>query len=779
MEILLYLGKMLLCSAIMWSYYLLFLKDKTFHHYNRFYLLATIVISLFLPLLKVEYFTIETDNRIFLLLQSFSLQTTNQATARFDWKSIALFILLVVSIVLFIRLLIGIYKINRMKNQYHGKQLKGVRFYITDLHDAPFSFFKNLFWKKSIEIDSDLGKQILKHEMVHIEQKHSWDKLFIEFAQAIFWFNPIFYWLKKELFLIHEYLADKKAVKQNDTKAFAQMLLASKFSGTPLPATSPFLSSNLKKRLQMLTKPHYTKFSYARRVMALPVLFGISFTYLVTAKNKEIAKTNREIAVAISALQQDTIGSGNNKNVHIQIKENNNRGSLLTKIEQASDNSIFKINGKAVTKSEFTEFYHQNKNARYAYNHSGNSGSSTTIFDAYDLNSKDLSADDKRKIAESDRRFEKNNKRFQNNRQSIIYNGNYVRYEDMTAEQKRDFDKAMKEAQKAKDYINSSEYKKIIADAKKAGEEGRKAAEKARVYLNSDEYKKIMEDSRKAADIGRQEAEKARAYLNSPEYKKMMDDARKAAEEGRKQAEKAREYINSPEYKKMMEDSRKAAEEGRKQAEKAREYLNSPEYKKMMEDARKAAEDGRKQAEKAREYLNSPEYKKMIEESRLAAQNWSNKFKDSFKNVDFSGTFMTKEKQNKVLEELKNSLKDKNMKDEDIQKILENVKKSFSNSSKFKTAINISAKTDSPFVMAVAGNEPKSYSFTSTYSTTGDDAGKPSLKISSFGKDAEVYVDGVKVDYDAMQDINPKDIQSVSITKSTGKKSIIKIQKKP
>ena len=46
--------------------------------------------------------------------------------------------------------------------------------------------------------------------MVHIEQKHSWDKLFIEFVQAVFWFNPIFYWLKKELFLIHEYLADKR-----------------------------------------------------------------------------------------------------------------------------------------------------------------------------------------------------------------------------------------------------------------------------------------------------------------------------------------------------------------------------------------------------------------------------------------------------------------------------------------------------------------------------------------------------------------------------------------
>ena len=79
--------------------------------------------------------------------------------------------------------------------------------------------------------------------------------------------------------------------------------------------------------------------------------------------------------------------------------------------------------------------------------------------------------------------------------------------------------------------------------------------------------------------------------------------------------------------------------------------------------------------------------------------------------------------------------------------------------------------------MAVAGNEPRSYSFTSTYSTTGDDASKPSMKISAFGKDTEVYVDGVKIAYDDMKDINPKEIQSMSISKSTGKKTIIKIQK--
>ena len=146
--------------------------------------------------------------------------------------------------------------------------------YQTNLESAPFSFFRDLFWKNSILLNSDLGRQILKHEMVHIEQKHTYDKVFMELATGIFWINPIFWLIKKEINLIHEYLADNKAVKHMDTKAFAQMLLASHFSGTVIPATSPFLSSNLKKRLKMLQKPK-TRFGYAHRILALPIVFTL------------------------------------------------------------------------------------------------------------------------------------------------------------------------------------------------------------------------------------------------------------------------------------------------------------------------------------------------------------------------------------------------------------------------------------------------------------------------------------------------------------------------
>lgn len=341
--IFLYFGKMILVSAVMSAYYLLFLRDKTFHHYNRFYLLGTMVLSLLLPLLKVEYFTIETDSRILLLLNQFNQNSVQEVENTFNFWDFGALILGIVSFFLLAKLTLGLVKIHQLKKEFPKESIEGIIFYNTNLHDAPFSFFRNLFWKKSILINSDLGKQILKHEMVHIEQKHSFDKLFVQIIQSLFWFNPIFYFIKKEITLIHEYLADKKAVKNADTRAFAQMLLASNFSGNVLPATSPFLSSNLKKRLKMLTQKN-TKYSYARRILALPILFGVSFALLVNAKNIEIKKQNKAIEIAVQELKKDTVKE---KDVQKLLE------AQQAKINKASE-KIKKENEKIATLSEQT-----------------------------------------------------------------------------------------------------------------------------------------------------------------------------------------------------------------------------------------------------------------------------------------------------------------------------------------------------------------------------------------------------------------------------------------
>lgn len=265
------------------------------------------VVSLLLPLIRVDDFTIEVNNDMYLLLDKIqNFNTEKNIDNGHIYFRIIFSALGLVSLYFIGKLIFGILKIQKLKKQFQKESFDGINFYRTDLTEAPFSYFKNLFWKNTITLNSDVGEQILKHEMVHIEQKHSFDKIFIEIITSVFWFNPFFHIIKKEISLIHEYLADKKAVKQSDTKAFAQMLLASHFSGTQLPAASPFLSSNLKKRLKMLQKPK-TKFGYARRIFALPVLFSVAFAYMVNAKNKEIKETNTAIKEAVSQIKKDTL----------------------------------------------------------------------------------------------------------------------------------------------------------------------------------------------------------------------------------------------------------------------------------------------------------------------------------------------------------------------------------------------------------------------------------------------------------------------------------------
>ena len=292
----------------MLGYYYLSLKDKTFHHYNRFYLLSAVLISLLIPLIRIEDFTIEVNSDIYKLIDRVqNFRTSEHADTHENvYYTIAFSVLGLVAFYFSAKLMYGIFKIYELKKQFKRENIEGINFYHTDLTEAPFSYFKNLFWKNSITLNSDIGKQILKHEMVHIEQKHSFDRIFIEIITSVFWFNPFFHIIKREISLIHEYLADKKAVKQSDTKAFAQMLLASHFSGTQLPAASPFLSSNLKKRLKMLQKSK-TKFGYARRIFALPVLFSVAFAYMVNAKNKEIKETNIAIEKAVAQIKKDTV----------------------------------------------------------------------------------------------------------------------------------------------------------------------------------------------------------------------------------------------------------------------------------------------------------------------------------------------------------------------------------------------------------------------------------------------------------------------------------------
>jgi flagellar biogenesis protein FliO len=212
----------------MYGYYRLALKDNKFHYYNRFYLLASLVLSLVIPLLNFHWFTFEkpaaktTGEEILLMIAEPGVKSQVNNLIYSDW--IFMFIIMI-GISLLVLLVISIVKIYRIKRNSPVRQYEGIEFIETDVENAPFSFLNNLFWKKGIQLNDENGQKIFKHELTHIKQKHSWDRLFCQIIGSILWINPFNWIIQKELQTIHEFIADEEAVGENNTEAFAKLLL--------------------------------------------------------------------------------------------------------------------------------------------------------------------------------------------------------------------------------------------------------------------------------------------------------------------------------------------------------------------------------------------------------------------------------------------------------------------------------------------------------------------------------------------------------------------------
>ena len=56
--------QVIICSAIMMLYYFMVLRNKKFHQYNRFYILAVFFLSFLIPLIKIQLDKMETQKAV-------------------------------------------------------------------------------------------------------------------------------------------------------------------------------------------------------------------------------------------------------------------------------------------------------------------------------------------------------------------------------------------------------------------------------------------------------------------------------------------------------------------------------------------------------------------------------------------------------------------------------------------------------------------------------------------------------------------------------------------
>lgn len=266
--------------------YDVFLKKETFFSWNRFYLLITVMASVLLPFIKFESIRTIVPEQFIIRLPEVIIGDIQPVTTssiidsssevvtspNFVWSWDYL-----IYIGMVLACLLLLYKIMKLSVLIHKnpKRWEG-NIIIVDLlkSSAAFSFFNYVFlgeWIKEEEKET-----ILKHEQVHVTQKHSWDLLLFEVLRILFWFNPLIYMYQNRITTLHEYIADAHAMNQSNKKQYYEKLLSQVFDTEQISFTNTFFTQSLiKKRILMLSKSKSHRIHLLKYALLIPMVFGM------------------------------------------------------------------------------------------------------------------------------------------------------------------------------------------------------------------------------------------------------------------------------------------------------------------------------------------------------------------------------------------------------------------------------------------------------------------------------------------------------------------------
>lgn len=244
--------------VLFYGFYVILLRSETFFNLNRGYLVISSLLSFIIPLVHYEWISkLFITHRVQQTLYVYARPIAIYHLKQMDQHDITIGNLVFVvyatgTLILTMRLIGQLISLKRIINEPESS-------------DA-FSFFR------SIKIGNNLENRnvIEEHEKAHASQWHSADVMLIEAIAIINWFNPVVYFYKYGIKHIHEYIADRQALRNGTTKAEYALLLLSQTLKTPAhELVTPFYNhSLLKRRILMLQKSR-------SRYMAL-IKYGLS-----------------------------------------------------------------------------------------------------------------------------------------------------------------------------------------------------------------------------------------------------------------------------------------------------------------------------------------------------------------------------------------------------------------------------------------------------------------------------------------------------------------------
>jgi len=151
---------------------------------------------------------------------------------------------------------------------------------------APCSFGNNIFINPE-KYDWETYNQILLHEKIHIEQRHTLDIMLAELVLIFQWFNPFAWVYRREMESNLEFLTDDELMQHNRVEKQSYQLSLMKVSAPhfPLSLTTNYNQSILKKRIAMMNSKRSNLHTAWKYFFLVPVL-----AFLACLLNEPVAK---------------------------------------------------------------------------------------------------------------------------------------------------------------------------------------------------------------------------------------------------------------------------------------------------------------------------------------------------------------------------------------------------------------------------------------------------------------------------------------------------------
>ncbi len=308
-----YLLKSALWLALFTVLYLLFLRKERFFRLKRAYLMGSVVLSLLLPLVTIHYVVeVAASQSLLLPAEPGEAAASPAAGGQDSFPALKLFLLLYAAgaALLFVRILLWLIRLRRFLKRAPVSR-EGDLMLVRSECDLPAcSFFNYAIISPSLS-DSET-REILNHELVHVQQRHWFDLLVAEAVCIMQWMNP-FVWIWSALVRQnHEHLADEVALERSsDPSGYRAALLNQIFSSRLITLSNSFNFSFNTNRFEMMEKRRYSPLRKLKLLLVLPaagvLLYAFASPRYVTAEPADLADEAEIIITGTAPIIQRSV----------------------------------------------------------------------------------------------------------------------------------------------------------------------------------------------------------------------------------------------------------------------------------------------------------------------------------------------------------------------------------------------------------------------------------------------------------------------------------------